>query len=97
MYVCVYVYMHVSPYMYVYLYSYVHVHMYMHAHVYVCVCVCMAAGIQFAGDLVSETLGRNLHSAEEDNSSLFDSNIACLCQSIKINNNHVYACTCMYM
>ena len=28
-----------------------------------------------------------LHSAEEDNLSLFDSNIACLCQSIEINNN----------
>ena len=34
---------------------------------------------------------RNLHSAEEDNPSPFDLNIACLCQSIKINNNkHVY-------
>ena len=28
-----------------------------------------------------------LHSAEEDNLSPFDSNIACLCQSIEINNN----------
>ena len=28
-----------------------------------------------------------LHSAEEDNWSPFDSNIACLCQSIEINNN----------
>ena len=34
---------------------------------------------------------RILHSAEEDNLSRFDSNIACLCQSIEINNNkHVY-------
>ena len=34
---------------------------------------------------------RILHSAEEDNLSFCDSNIACLCQSIKINNNkHVY-------
>ena len=34
---------------------------------------------------------RILHSAEEDNLSPFDSNIACLCQSIEINNNkHVY-------
>ena len=31
-----------------------------------------------------------LHSAEEDNLSPFDSNIACLCQSIEINNKHVY-------
>ena len=32
-----------------------------------------------------------LHSAEEDNSSPLDSNIARLCQSIEINNNkHVY-------
>ena len=32
-----------------------------------------------------------LHSAEEDNLSPFDLNIACLCQSIEINNNkHVY-------
>ena len=32
-----------------------------------------------------------LHSAEEDNLSHFDLNIACLCQSIEINNNkHVY-------
>ena len=28
-----------------------------------------------------------LHSAEEDNLSPFDSNIACMCQSIEINNN----------
>ena len=34
---------------------------------------------------------RILHSAEEDNLSPFDSNIACLCQTIEINNNkHVY-------
>ena len=34
---------------------------------------------------------RILSSAEEDNLSPFDSNIACLCQSIEINNNkHVY-------
>ena len=32
-----------------------------------------------------------LHSAEEQNLSLFDLNIACLCQSIEINNNkYVY-------
>ena len=34
---------------------------------------------------------RILHSAEENNLSPFDSNIACLCQSIEINNNkHIY-------
>ena len=31
-----------------------------------------------------------LPSAEEDNLSPLDSNIACLCQSIEINNKHVY-------
>ena len=36
---------------------------------------------------------RILHSAEEDNLSPFDSNIACLCQSIEINNNK-YVCMC---
>ena len=37
-----------------------------------------------------------LHSAEKDNMSNFDSNIACLCQSININNNkHIYiVCVC---
>ena len=52
----------------------------------------LSAGIQSAGDWVSETLWvRILHSAEEDNLSPFDSNIACLCQSININNNkYVY-------
>ena len=52
----------------------------------------LSAGIQSAGDWVSETLWvRILHSAEEDNLSPFDSKIACLCQSIEITNNkHVY-------
>ena len=44
---------------------------------------------------------RILHSAEEDTLSPFDSNIACLCQSIEINNTHVcmYVCmhACMYV
>ena len=41
---------------------------------------------------------RILPSAEEDNLSPFDSNIACLCQSIEINNNK-YVCmyVCMYV
>ena len=48
----------------------------------------LSAGIQSAEDWVSETLCvRILHSAEEDNLSPFDSKIACLCQSIEINNN----------
>ena len=57
-----------------------------------------SAGIQSAGNWVSETLWvRILHSAEEENLSPFDSNIACLCQSIEINNNKyvcMYACMC---
>ena len=48
----------------------------------------LSAGIQSAEDWVSETPWvRILHSAEEDNLSPFDSKIACLCQSIEINNN----------
>ena len=50
------------------------------------------AGIQSAGDSVPETPWVwILHSAEEDHLSPFDLKIACLCQSIEINNNkHVY-------
>ena len=57
--------------------------------------VSLWAGIQSTGDLVSETSQvRILLSAEVDNLSPFDSNIACLCQSIEINNKkHV----CMYV
>ena len=52
-----------------------------------------SAGIQPAGDSVPETLWvRILQSAEEDSLSPFDSKIACLCQSIEINNNkHVWS------
>ena len=52
----------------------------------------LSAGIQSAGDWVSETLWvRILHSTEEDNLSPFDSKIDCLCQSIEITNNkYVY-------
>ena len=60
--------------------------------------VSLSAGIQSAGDWVSETLWvRILLSAEEDNLSPFDSKIACLCQSIEINNNKyvcMYVCIC---
>ena len=49
-----------------------------HTYIYICVCVCVS-DIQL------------LHSAEEHNLSPFDLNIACLCQSIEINNNkYVY-------
>ena len=48
----------------------------------------LSAGIQSAEDWVSETPWvRILLSAEEDKLSPFDSKIACLCQSIEINNN----------
>ena len=62
----------------------------------------LSAGIQSAWHCVSETFWvRILHSAEEDNLSPFDSKIACLCQSIEINNMYVcmYACmhACMYV
>ena len=51
----------------------------------------LSAGIQSAEDWVSETPWvRILLSAEEDNLSPFDSNIACLCQCIEINNKYVY-------
>ena len=59
--------------------------------VYLCILdssVGLSAGIQSAEDWVSETPWvRILLSAEEDNLSPFDSKIACLCQSIEINNN----------
>ena len=51
----------------------------------------LSASIQSAGDLVSGTRVSILHSAEEHNLSPFDLNIACLRQSIEINNNkYVY-------
>ena len=65
----------------------------------------LSTGIQSAGDLISETLWvRIIHSAEENNLSPFDSNIACLCQSIESNNNKyvcmyvcIYVCMCVCM
>ena len=75
--------------------------------------VSLSAGIQSAEDWISETLWvRILHSAEEDNLSPLDPKIACLCQSIEINNKYVYRqsqvrnmyacmyvcmCVCMYV
>ena len=57
----------------------------------------LSAGIQSAEDWVSETPWvRILLSAEEDNLSPFDSKIACLCQSIEINNNK-YICIYMWL
>ena len=53
----------------------------------------LSAGIQSAGDSVPEILWVRMHSAEEDNLSPFESKIACLCQSIEINNKHV----CIYI
>ena len=54
----------------------------------------LSAGLQSAADSndcsVPETVVRILHSAEGDNWSPFDSKIACLCQSIDINNKHIY-------
>ena len=51
----------------------------------------LSVGIQSAGDSVPETLWvRILHSAEKNNLSPFDSKIACLCQSIEINNKYAY-------
>ena len=53
----------------------------------------LSAGIQSAGDWVSETLWvRILHSAEEDNWSPLDSKIACLCERIEINSNKYVYC-----
>ena len=51
----------------------------------------LSASIQSAGDLAHGARVQILHSAEEHNLSPFDKNIACLCQSIEINNNkYVY-------
>ena len=52
----------------------------------------LAAGIQSAGPVdiwFQRPWVRILHSADED-LSLFDLKIPCLCQSIDINNKHVY-------
>ena len=54
--------------------------------------VSLLGSIQSASILLSQTSKvRILHSAEEDNLSPFDLKIACLRQSIKINNNK-HAC-----
>ena len=56
--------------------------------------VSLWVGIQSAVELVSETSQlRILHSPEEDNLSPFGLKVACLCQSIEINNKYVYVCS----
>ena len=63
-------------------------------HIYIYVCTYIRTYVRMY--VVSETLWVPiLHSAEaeEDNLSSFDSKIACLCQSIEINNKYV----CMYI
>ena len=47
----------------------------------------LSADIQSAGDSVPETQVRILHSTEEDKLTPFVSKLACLCQSIEINNS----------
>ena len=101
MYVCMYVCMHVC----------------MHACMYVCMHACMYVCMYVWSSIAQSVCQRAfsllaiwclgprvqiLHSAEEHNLSPFDLNIACLCQSIEINNNRyvsMYACTyvCMYV
>ena len=65
----------------------------------------LSASIQSAGELVHGSRVQILLSAEEHNLSPFDLNIACLCESIEINNKHascmyvcmyVYMCVCVY-
>ena len=59
--------------------------------------VSLSAGIQSVGDSFQIPCVRILHSAEEDNLSPFDSKSVCLCQSIEINNKHVWVYMYIYM
>ena len=53
--------------------------------------VSLSAGIQSAGDLVSQTLGSSSAFSRGRQLVSCDSKIACLCHSIEINNyKHVY-------
>ena len=86
----------------VYVYVYVYVCVYVYAYVYVYVEFKFLAWYSIAQSVCQLAFSllaiwclrprvQNLHSAEEDNLSPFDLNIACLCQSIEINNNkYVY-------
>ena len=108
-YIYIYVCVYVCIYIYIYVCIYVNVCIYVYMYMYVCVCMCICQ--QAFSLLVNRYLRpwvRILPSAEEDNLSPFDSNIACLCQSIEINNNkhvcmymyiyiYIYICICMCM
>ena len=93
-YVCMYVCMCLRMYVCMYVFTYVR----MYVRTYVCVYVCMQESSLLLANRCLRPRVRILQSAEEDNLSPFDSNIACLCQSIEINNNK-YVCTyvCMYV
>ena len=99
----------VNPWLKMYVCVCVSVCVCMHACMYVCMhaplildsSVSVSVGIKSVGDSVPKTLVQILHSAEEDNLSPFDLKIACLCQSIEINNKHVWCVhvcmhACMY-
>ena len=65
--------------------------------------ICLAGSVLYGGsatwpcrkpNLYEASQLRILHLAEEDNLSPYDSKIACLCQSIEINNNkHIHTIT----
>ena len=58
----------------------------------------LSAGIQSAGDWVSETpLGSNPAFSRGRQLVSFDSKIACLCQSIEINNKYAYIYIYIYI
>ena len=68
--------------------------MFIYIYIYICMYVCMYFCQQVFSLLANWCLWSRVQillSAEEHNLSPFDLNIACLCQSIEINNNkHVY-------
>ena len=77
----------------IYVHRCIHIHVCGRARAGVCVYVfvCMSGWVSFWCPHTWPWWVRILHSAEEDNLSPFDLNIACLCQSIEINNNkYVY-------
>ena len=107
MYVCIYVCMHACMHVCMYVCMHMHACMYvcMYLCVYLCAVefkfIAWSSIAQSVCQLVFSLLAiwcprpwwvRILLSAEEDNLSPLDSNIACLCQSIEINNNK-HVCT----
>ena len=80
MYVCMHAFMHACMYVCLFVCMY-------DVCMYVCMYVCVYLGIQSAGDLVSKTLVSNPAFSREAQLVPLDSKIACLCQSIGINNN----------